>query len=738
MFTEPGQFFVSSAASYEITQSIRFNDDDASYLYRDNSSAQTDTKKFTYSVWIKRCAITGGTNTGLLSGGAGTTAGRSDFIFTAGSATGDSSNNDALKFDIYTGGWTQIRAEAKLRDPAAWYHIVLVYDAANSTANDTLIMYANGSRLTLDSTSGVPNNLSLINANGQRTRVGADASGTPVEFDGYMANIMMIDGQALAPTAFAETNDDGVWVPIDCAGALNFGNNGFFIDGRDSSDLGDDESGNGNDFTSTGLAAADQMSDSPTNNHCTYNPLRIRGTNTLSNGNLQAAAGSAGAYVTSTFGVSSGKWYWEYTFTGTYNFPIVGIMDTTLYEDAYPSQLDRAVLYYSSNGNKYIDSTGSSYGASYAVSDKIGVALNLDDDEITFYKNNSTQGAISITNREYTPLAGEEGSVNGGIIANFGQSDFEYTPPTGFKALNTSNLDTPVIADSSAHFQTTLYTGNGSTQSITNGGNSDLQPDLVWIKGRGQAYDHALYDAVRGATKEIKSNATDAEATISNGVTAFASDGFALGDRIGVNADTELFVAWQWKESATAGFDIVTDTGTGSAHTISHSLGVTPELIMRKDRTATSDPGWVVWHKDLGGANYYLNLHDTGARDTSVNYWNNTLPTSSVFSVGSSNGTNQDTKTFVTYLFASVPSFSSLGSYVGNGNASGPHIFTGMTPEFLIVKRVIGGTGNWDMFDRQRDPINPADAVLDADANSVEASYSTIDIDFLSNGFKVR
>jgi len=410
-------------------------------------------------------------------------------------------------------------------------------------------------------------------------------------------------------------------------------------------------------------------------------------------------------------------------------------MDTTLYEAAYPSQLDRAVLYYSSNGNKYIDSTGSSYGASYAVSDKVGVALNLEDDEITFYKNNSTQGTFSITNREYTPLAGEEWSVNGGIIANFGQSDFEYTPPTGFKALKTSNLDTPTIADPSAHFQTTLYTGNGSTQSITNGGNSDLQPDLIWIKGRGQAYDHALYDAVRGATKELKSNATDAEATISDGVTAFASDGFALGDRIGANADTEPFVAWQWKESATAGFDIVTDTGTGSAHTISHSLGVTPEFIMRKDRTATSDPGWIVWHKDLGGANYYLNLHDTGAGDTSVNYWNNTLPTSSVFSVGSSNGTNQNTKTFVTYLFSSVPGFSSFGSYTGNGNADGAFVYTGFSPSFIMYK-VTSTTDSWEMYDTTRQTFNVYGTQLKANLNNAETDDTRIDI--LSNGFKAR
>jgi len=227
----------AGGATYEIDQSIRFNDDDAAYLYRDNTSAQTDTKKFTYSVWIKKGSVTGGTNVGLLSGGSGTTSGRSDFTFTAGAATGDSTN-DALKFDIYTGGWTQRRTTALLRDPSAWYHIVLVYDAANGTVNDTLIVYQNGTRLALDSTSGVPNNLSLVNANSQRTKVGADASGTPVEFDGYMAEINMIDGQALAPTSFGEFNDDGVWIPKAYSGS--YGTNGFYIDGATSTFLGKD------------------------------------------------------------------------------------------------------------------------------------------------------------------------------------------------------------------------------------------------------------------------------------------------------------------------------------------------------------------------------------------------------------------------------------------------------------------------------------------------------------------
>ena len=359
------------STGYEIDQSIRFNDDDSAYLNRTPSSAG-DRRTFTFSCWVKRANLTGA-NQPIFS------AGGDDWLMFLSAET--------LGFNT-SGSNYRIVTTQPFRDPGAWMHVVLRVDTTNSTAGDRLRLYLNGSEITDFGTDSNPtlNFETSFNNTGEHD-IGK-LVGASQFFDGYLAEINHVDGSSLAPSNFGETNDDGVWIPKKYSGA--YGTNGFFIDGRDSSDLGDDESGNGNDFASSGLAAADQMSDSPTNNFCTYNPLRTRGTNTLSNGNLQAAAGSAGAYVTSTFGVSSGKWYWEYTFTGTYNFPIVGIMGTDLYQDAYPSQLTNAVLYYSSNGNKYIDSTSSSYGASYAVSDKIGVALNLDDNEITFFKNNST------------------------------------------------------------------------------------------------------------------------------------------------------------------------------------------------------------------------------------------------------------------------------------------------------------------------------------------------------------
>lgn len=744
------------STGYEIDQSIRFNNDDSPVMSR-SFGTPTDRNKFTYAFWVKSTSGANGYALGINVTGGVTFAG---MVFNGGN----------MAFYDYTSGSASIDVRStftsdvgKFQDYSAWYHAVFAYDSDQGTDTDRIKFYINGVQFPVASLVG-PSGGSVVwpssgfnsqfNASGTTHTISDNVNG---KLDGYMAEIYFIDGQALEPTSFGEFNPSGVFVPIEYSGA--FGDNGFFIDGRDSSDLGDDESGNGNDFSTSGLAANDQMIDSPTNNHCTYNPLRIRGTNTLSNGNLQAAAGSAGAYVTSTFGVSSGKWYWEYTFTGTYNFPIVGIMGTALYQDAYPSQLTNAVLYYSSNGNKYIDSTASSYGASYAVSDKIGVALNLDDNEITFFKNNSTQGAISISNREYTPLAGEEGSVNGGIIANFGQSDFEYTPPTGFKAWNTSNLPTPAISDGSKHFDTKLWTGNDTDGRAITGYN--FSPDWVWIKSRSGAYSHNITDTVRGAGNYIQSNTNDAEVDgpgAFGSTLAFTSDGFTLdngtSDNLFVNAGGETYAGWAWEgngsgssntdgditstvsANTTSGFSILTYTGNGSDNQeIGHGIGIAPKMIFSKRRDASSS-NWTMYH-DAVGINkvMYLNLTNLPASNTEQY---RATPTSSVYTVGVGGDINASSGTYVAYCFAEVEGFSKMGSYVANASTDGPFVYCGFLPAFVIFFSIAGSSaGRW-MLDGTRSSFNAADKIVQANSHGAESSGTSYELDFVSNGFKIR
>jgi len=740
-------------SGYEIKQSIRFNDDDAAYLYRDNDAAQTDTKKFTYSVWIKRGAITGGTNCGLLSGGSGTTSGRSDFIFTAGSATGDSSNNDSLKFDIYTGGWTQIRATAKLRDPSSWYHIVLVYDAANGTANDTLIMYLNSSRLTLDSTSGVPNNLSLVNANGQRTRVGADASGTPVEYDGYMAEINMIDGQALTPASFGETNDDGVWIPTKYSGA--YGTNGFYLKGQDSSALGDDSSGNGNDFTSSGLAATDQMPDTPTLNHWTLNPLDSG--STLANGNLQNKGGSSTNTHAPAF-PKTGKWYVEIDCidinTGTTGAHFFGICDASVPYSASFSDHAATSAGQQRGGQLQKDNSNTSSGTAVSDGDVIALAFDADNLTLDLYVNNSASGSqiTGLTDVQYK-LWIQDGSTVTNMQFNFAEASLEYTPPSGFKALSTANLPTPTISDGSKYFQATIYTGDGGgSHEIDQTGNSTFEPSLVWIKSRSATTNNVLQDQVRGNFVIYSDLANPQGATGGGWVNSFDSDGFTVNVNGPINASGETFVGWQWKAAGsgssntdgsitstvsadtTSGFSIVTYEGTKSNATIGHGLGVAPKMIIIKDVDATES--WVVGHGSLGWTkNLFLNL--TNAEQTSSTIWNDTAPTSSVFSIGTSDGVNK-TQTHIAYCFAEVDDYSSIGAYTGNGSTGGPFVYTGFKPAFVILKRT-NSAQEWQTYDTERDPFNVANHKLEPNTGNVESILtSDNNLDFLSNGFKLR
>ena len=313
------------------------------------------------------------------------------------------------------------------------------------------------------------------------------------------------------------------------------------------------------------------------------------------------------------------------------------------------------------------------------------------------------------------------------------------------------------INDSSAQFQVQLYTGNQSTKNVVNGGNSNLQPDWVWIKARNATRDHRLMDSTRGVQKELVSNGTAAEYTEATGFTAFQSDGFQHGGANGYGASGETYVSWQWKANGgttttndasstsvgtidsvyqantTAGFSIVTYTGTGSAGTIAHGLGVAPTLIIGKDRSDTSQ--WFVQHPAFG-ATHYGELDDTTAFADDANYFNDSTPTSTVFGIGS-DGATGGTTNYVAYCFAPIQGYSKFGKYTGNGNADGPFVYTGFKPAWLMIKETISG-GGWGMWDNKRTPTNPMKIRLLANTSAADDTSNDNSVDFLSNGFKMR
>ena len=321
------------------------------------------------------------------------------------------------------------------------------------------------------------------------------------------------------------------------------------------------------------------------------------------------------------------------------------------------------------------------------------------------------------------------------------------------------------IDDPSKYFQATTYTGTGSnTQQVTNGGNSDLQPDWLWVKNRSNAIAHGLWDSSRGASARINLD-NQPEESQSN-VASFDSDGFtmgATGDIIGTN--THTYVAWQWKANGgttttndasatgvgtidsvyqantTAGFSIVTHTGTGANGTIAHGLGVAPSVILLKCRS-NDGSSWMMFHTGLGNNAKTLALEEADAvvTESSPYYsFNNTAPTSTVFSVGAGNTTNGSSRTFVTYCFAEIKGYSKFGAYTGNGDNDGTFQFTGFQPSWLMIKRTDSSTnGNWWIHDTKRDVFNVGSRTIKADTSAAEVNSSDQYVDLFSNGFKLR
>ena len=313
------------------------------------------------------------------------------------------------------------------------------------------------------------------------------------------------------------------------------------------------------------------------------------------------------------------------------------------------------------------------------------------------------------------------------------------------------------INKSTDYFNTLLYTGNGSARTITGVG---FQPDWVWVKERNSTNFHYVYDVVRGNNLNVYTNATDADTNVTSalgggGIGSQASDGFNIvsgtSNTNNVNTSSNTYVSWNWKAgttsglsggtitpssysiNTTSGFGIYTYTGTGSAGTIAHGLGSTPKMIIVKCRSDADT--WAVYHEDVG-ATKYLELDTTAAAQTSTQPWNDTAPTSSVFTVGNWSATNGSSRTYVAYCFVEKAGYSKFGSYTGNGSTNGPFIYTGFKPSWLMVKRYDGGANNWLILDNKRDSTNQMGKGLLPDSTAAEATG--YNCDFLSNGFKFR
>jgi hypothetical protein len=689
---------------------------------------------------------------------------------------------DTLSVYEYSGGFVwQLRTTQVFRDPSAWFHLCIAVDTTQATASNRVKIYVNGSEVTAFAVSTYPNqNHDTFWSTTNVHTIGAKAL-INTYFNGYLADIYFIDGQALTPTSFTET-DATTGQLIHKAFSGSYGSQGWHLEFADNSaatatTLGKDTSGNGNNWTPNNLsvtagAGNDSLVDVPSSsgtdtgvggevraNYATLNPLESA--NTLSNGNLDVTSGSASWKISaSTIYAQTGKWYCEFTLNAVQGYPQIGVYaaGSTFATSGLMGTSSTGYAYNSFNGNKINNNSSSAYGNSWTTGDTIGIAYDLDNGALYFSKNGTWQNSGVPTSGAsktgaafslpagifYTVAISAYGADAGSF--NFGQRPFAYTAPSGFKALCTANLPAPLVTKPNTVMDVALYTGNGSARSITGLG---FNPDLVWIKSRSAATDHELTDSVRGTTKSLSSNLTAAEATDTGGLTAFNSDGFSLGTDTKYNNNAATYVAWAWdagtttttntqgsitssvRANATAGFSIVSWTGNATqGATVGHGLGIKPDLVIYKNRIDATD--WPVLSEKLLGGAGYLYLNSTQQQFSNVNL---SAATSTVLNLPSFNDLNGSGDAMIAYCFAPVVGYSSFGSYTGNGSADGPFVYTGFRPRYFFIKRS-DSTGDWRVYDAARSPYNTAGN--DLLFNSSQADADVWPFDIVSNGFKAR
>ena len=770
-------------SGYQIQRSLRFRSSASAYLNR-TFGTPTNNNTWTFSTWMKRGSVSsGGTPIFVVY-----VDGNNYTNFTIDA-------NQQMNFAIVTSGVARANSITSqvFRDPSSWYHVVLVANRAEATEANRIKMYINGVQVTAWATAPTWNNSydSAINGNGQVNLIGNRST---AYFDGYLAEINFIDGQALTPSSFGAINAvTGVWSATKYAGT--YGTNGFYLNFTDNSaatatTIGKDYSGNGNNWTPNNISVTagstyDSMLDAPLGagggergNYAVLNPLEKPANDVLANANLQFTGGTSGTigFVPSTVGVSSGKWYFEVTLLTSARV-YAGIVATSRQNsgnvaasanpDGYDYRLD--------TGDKRNNNTATAYGNSLTANDVLGCAFNLDTGKIWWSKNGTWQASGDPgagTNEAFSGISGtfcgevgHDSYAAPVVAANFGQRPFSYTPPTGFKALHTGNLAAPVIALPAQNMAATLYTGNGSTQSIVNTVNSvSFQPDFVWVKGRSTTARNRLFNVLSGVQKELYSDLTNAEATDVNGIQSFNANGFTLGSN-DANTSGTTYVGWQWKGGGTgvsntagsitssvsanvsAGFSVVTYTGNGTSNaTVGHGLGVAPSFFIIKNRSSATD--WPVYHKSLpshDGGNYPTNslrLNTTGALANTLGLW--VAPTSTVIqiddgqlSAGNRPLVNTNGSNYVAYCFAPVAGYSAFGSYTGNGSADGPFVYTGFRPRYVMIKGS-SFVSNWFVIDTSRSSYNVSLDALRPNLDGAETSTGTYSIDILSNGFKLR
>ena len=763
----------------EIERSLRFNDNDSAHLNRTPSSA-SNRRTWTWSGWVKRGELT--STQGRLFGAGHTSSDYFSIYFPSG---------DEFRVLWYEGSQKLTTTTAVFTDSTSWYHFVVAVDTTQADGGNRILMYANGVLLERIQNDPAQNFETSVNSTVEHN-IGKWLSTVASYFDGYIAEVNFVDGFQLTPSSFGYTDfQTGLWRPKGYFGS--YGTNGFRLDFSDNSaatsvTLGKDRSGQGNDYTPNNFATSDSLTDTPTKNFCTLNSLNATNDVDLREGNLEFFQSSNDESATATFGITSGKWYWE-VYKNSGENPELGIdVVTRVLSNKTNDVSPTKVCIRTNGGDQQVGTgtpqsiTGSSGGLTGAG--VLAIAVDFDNKKIWysdlsgnfFNSGNPATGAnaaftfssVAVAdecvpyffcgtggNHSFNINFGQDGTFAGHTTAGgnkdaSGLGDFKYPVPSGYRALCSNNLPitTPPIINPKKHFDTLLYTGDGSTgRSITG---LQFQPDFVWIKSRTNTRQAQITNSMVGAGKILVPSETDAEQTIS-GVSSFNHNGFTIGSHVGANENSQNFVAWCWKAGGAsvsnsdgtitsqvsvnreAGFSIATWTsnGSGSPTSFGHGLGIRPDFILIKSRD--SNYNWTVWSSTFSNAtNNFLILNiNNGTQTAGAAMWG-TIDSSVVNYRHSANSSNGDD--MVGFFFSSVKGFSKFGSYTGNGSSNGPYVYLGFRPAWVMIK-MSGSTGHWIMFDNKRDPFNHCDTRLYANqTNADTGSYNVISM--LSDGFK--